>query len=471
MIMDKLKQLAVLATKADLETFLMKRAEKDEGFRKDLLRYLQHKFMNNDDTVEEYLERMKQAFSLTNDIGDRWHSFEVTDWSAINDEGTRIIEEVKELLEMGNSDIAVKVAVSVFTNMEEVLDIDEMGEYDDQDIQLLCDAAEDLLLRSINSEHITEKAKREVLAELIRISKTSLPHDLSNYWLFDFDEMLTQAMASTQSLDDVLTLIDQQIAQHAHDFSLSNYVLRKVNLLRQAGREPEAVAEERKYLHLTEVATAVGQRLFDAGKYDDAIAFALEMINRSESGDQAFRVTDWKHYLVKVYEAKGDTDNLIRLSRELFVQLHGSKDYYLKLKGLVPANEWKDFLSKLLAETDVQQNYWSGENLLADIYVEENEPEKLYQFIISDEKKPLDMLDKYACHVEDNHAQELLDRYETLLMERAKITHPREYDRIAQAMRCMHRIKGGKEATRRLAAYFRLNYKRRPNMMAAISEF
>ena len=146
--------------------------------------------------------------------------------------------------------------------------------------------------------------------------------------------------------------------------------------------------------------------------------------------------------------------------------------YYRKLKALVPANEWKDFLSQLLNKVSIKGSFLFGHSIIADIYVEEKEADKLFEIIMSHGRPNLDCLDRYAKYTGEGHAKQLLDAYTQILKSEAQMNvNVKAYHRIAQSMSCMCLLHNGKQSAHQLAEFFRQEYYRRPKMMEEISQF
>ena len=113
-----------------------------------------------------------------------------------------------------------------------------------------------------------------------------------------------------------------------------------------------------------------------------------------------------------------------------------------------------------------------GQSVIADIYVEEKEADKLFEIIMSHGRPNLDCLDRYAKYTGKGYAKQLLDAYTQLLKSDAQMNvNVKAYHRIAQAMSCMCRLHGGKQAAHQLAEFFRQEYHRRPKMMKEIRKF
>ena len=77
---NDLEQLLQLATRGDLVMFSLEYAKGNKDFQETLKANLAKKYLHNTETASDYAGQMAKAFCKTKDIGDRWHSYEVTDW-------------------------------------------------------------------------------------------------------------------------------------------------------------------------------------------------------------------------------------------------------------------------------------------------------------------------------------------------------------------------------------------------------
>lgn len=467
-------QLLQLASKDDLVSFLLKYAKKNRQFGDELMDYLVHKFIDNKDAENDYVVEMRHIFSKTTDIGNHWHSYEVADWEAILEGAMELVDEGRILLNIGNSDAAAKIAVEFFKQMGENFDEDSFfAGVDENDCSYECEQAEKLLLDAITEFHINSSLKQKLLDELKELSIGSGCAELENYGMFDLDDMLFKVNMLTASVDECLNLIDEQIVQHEASYDLHKYVARKILVLRKNERNSEADNVEHQFIYLPEIRQSLVERMIDSGACDKAAEVLRNGLTEAQIQEKPLLVERWLIRLLDVYEKLGDKDKQIQTARQLFINSHGDIKYYHKLRTIIQQSEWKDFLRKMIDETHFN-NYelWGANNNLADIYVEEGEREKLFQYIMKHSSDSTYALDTYARYVSDEHADGMLRAYDKLL--RSKASGPadvKKYPRIVASMKCMEHLKGGKEAAHRLAEYFRCQYPRRSSFMAEISEF
>ncbi len=115
---------------------------------------------------------------------------------------------------------------------------------------------------------------------------------------------------------------------------------------------------------------------------------------------------------------------------------------------------------------------WYSSSIEADIYVEEQDLERLFALLMDDNHHSLDMFDNYAYHLKSTHSDELLTEYVSMLKDyAARNMGAKHYSRIRQSLEAMLKLTNGNTAAHQLADYFREVYRRRPSFMAEISKF
>ncbi len=473
-ISNQLEQLMQLATREDFISFLLGYAEENASFKRELQSFLASKYMDNEDTLEDYVEMMEDAFCQTKDVGNRWHSFEITDWDSVFCSAMTVINEGKKLLDLGNADAAATIAVEFFRMFSKEFDEESFfNDVDYEDVGVYeCEQAEKLLLEAIDHPYITPKVQETLIEELKAISRTSLPHDLDNYGIFDFDKMLMNVTKKVMRDEDTLSLLESQIKQHKGQYDEHTYVTRKIELLRQMNRIEDADNIEKQYLHLPRIREKAIKHSIDSSKYDKAISYAEEGIAIASTTTGYMHPDHWRKMLQEVYEKTNQKEKLIEVTRDLFINEGGHKEYYHKLKELIEPTIWKGYLSELLADANLSRKTLWGRCNLADIYAEEGDSEKLFVIIMENSLYDADMLNNYSEAVGEKYAEELLDRYNEILRKDAeRNVNAKAYHRIAYAMENMCKLKGGKAAAHELAEFFRMQYKRRSSMMAEIRKF
>ena len=471
---NQLEQLIQLATREDLISFIRIYAKENASFKKELQAFLGNKYVGNSKTTDDYIKMMSAAFQQTKSIGSRWHSFEVTDWESVFADAMKVMRKGEKMLEVGNADAAATIAVEFFHVFSKEFDIDTFFDDDDDlsDGGYECEAAEKLLLNAINHPFISQKTQKKLLEELRSISATSFAYELDNYGIFDFDAMILNVNKMVMTDEDTLSLLNTQIEQHKGKYDEHTYVERKLELLRQMGRDEDADNTETEYLHLPEIRRKAILRFTEVSAFDKAIAYAEEGARLASTTNNYCSTDSWLEMLLDVYVKNGDKEKQKEVLRKLFISSGGDSERYHQLKQLIEPGTWQGYLNNLLSEANLSSHATWGKCNLADIYAEEGYTDKLFQIIMENSEYDTDVLNTYSEYVKAEHSEEMLQRYTELLKRDAeRNVNAKAYHRIAYAMKKMTKLKGGEDAAHQLAVFFRMQYKRRSSMMAEIREF
>ena len=108
---NSLKDLLEFATLGDLKSFVTEYARSNKRFGEKLADYLADIYLDEEEGAEELIGRLEDAFMATTNIGDRWHPYDVTDWSEVCNESDDVLKDARQLLEMGNATAALQVSM------------------------------------------------------------------------------------------------------------------------------------------------------------------------------------------------------------------------------------------------------------------------------------------------------------------------------------------------------------------------
>lgn len=463
--MKQIDDLMPLATLEDLREFCQDYARKDKKFNKELTKFLNERFIEDEDSAADFIARLEDAFGMEKNIGDRWHSYYVTDWGEVYSVSTDVLKDARRLLDMGNASAALQIAMRMF----ELTDAEDLNYVDEDDGDWwLTDTLEDygkLLVESIGTDSVPQEEKDEVIDKLKKMVKS----EIWNFGYCEMNHLLQEASAASQSDDAMLRLLDEMMSKPGlYDSDRAEYALRKIGILERNGRTDEAKKAIKQYIYLPEVRKREIEKAVERKDYPEAICLIKD--GQKIAVDNNNSTKEWKVLELDVYRRTKDKAKQFELCRELFVLERGSMDYYHELKKLVDAKEWNTFLAKLMSETNMQT--WFSSSIEADIYVEEQDSERLFALLMDDSHHTLDMFDKYAHYLKSTHSDELTVEYINMVKDYAtRNMGAKHYSRIRQAMEAMLKLNNGKAAAHQLAERFRDVYRRRPSLMAEISKF
>ena len=463
--MKQINDLLPLATLEDLREFFQDYARKDRKFNKELTAFLNERYIEDEDSAADFIARLEDAFGEEKNIGDRWHSYYVTDWDEVYSVSSDVLTDARRLLEVGNASAALQIAMRMF----ELTDAEDLNYVDEDDGDWwLADKLEQygkLLVESIGSDSVPQEEKDEVIGKLKKMVKS----EIWNFGYCDMNALLQEASAASQSDDAMLRLLDEMLLRpDISDSNRAEYALRKIALLEKMGRKNDAKKVIEQYLYMPEVRKREIEKAAQAKDFEKALTLIRSGQEIAEENDRS--IVEWKELELDIYRQTQNKPKQAELCRELFIRKRGTMDYYRELKKLIVPEKWKHFLTKLLSET--KMDAWYNSSIEADIYVEEKDSEQLYALLMTDRHHSLDMFDKYAQHLKSTHSNELLTEYVSMLKDyAARNMGAKHYSRLRQSMEAMLKLENGKTAAHQLAELFRDVYRRRPSFMAEICQF
>lgn len=459
-----MSQLLELISDSELRQFVLEYANENPAFEALLLSHIKTDYVENKEKDVDYRSEIEWIFSQTTDVGGRWHSFEVADWCEIFECMDRVFHDADILLEQGNAEIPLVIAVQFFMLLDktcrEYPDYEE--EYDAEDA---IEKAERLMLECIGHPSVSVEVRQEAFAAIKQLSQ----HNSIESNSFRPESLLMEMSVKTASDEEALEMIDEMMAQKGANH---RYVTWKVELLKKLGRNEEASKVLKQHLYMPEIRMPEVERAINEMRYDDALSLA-EGGFKAAKRHSVWGYFEWKwlEKELEVYKILGDEKGEINILRRLFICHLGSMEYYHELKQRVPKDQWHEFLTEILDKTPSTPTFISG-NVKADIFVEEADWDALFKLLSSISFDRLNALCRYAHHLKGEHSDELIGMYVADLREYAARNMGRDhYRRIANAMREMQKLIGGQESASMLAEEFRQKYSNRRAMKEELKEF
>ena len=454
---NELDRLIAVANKDDLADFLRLRASEDPALRNALINLIKSRYITpNKEDNTDYAKMVHHALqSCVRTQRTRYDYIDETDWDDVADKAYKLVEMGDKLLLAGNALAAVTIAVKVLETIDEMMD-DSLMYDEDADIGGACEAAGNLLLKAINAPSLGNDQRRATIARVRKLTAS----ELENYGYYDFSDLINQLSAKALDGDDAIALLNDMIAD-ARNYQKDSYVLQKINLLDKLGRTRERDATIDEHIHIPLVRELRMNELTAAGRYADALRVIADGITEAQSDSPRGSAHDWLAHKMEVLGLMGDTAAQTDVARQLFLSGRDTMEYYHKLKQLVPAQQWKALLTTLLAS-----NHKLSTEALARIYIEEKDFDQLLAMVSHIKYDRLNAIIRYAMYLRDTHSAELLQLLEHDIRDYADRNMGRDhYERLADALRVMRNLKGGREAAAALTADLCATYPRRRAMI------
>ena len=470
-----IKQLLSFISPQEISTFINEYASTNPEFKAAFLKRFIFKESSSTSKGKDYRTEIQKIFNSFGDskksrYHNRYNDYS-RDWETVFNRMDVFLKKADFFLSLGDMDSTIAIALQTLRSIGENYE-DELLYIDDDDdfgTSLYCEHAGGLLMKVVGHPKTTQKQKTDILQELRQIAEIST---YRNYGIYDIDELMMQINLSIQPTEKALELIDGLLETRKDTHDLYQLVLRKVNLLLEQNEEQKANETIRQYLYLTEIREMEVEKLIVRCQYDEAIRLLNEGIEIAE--EEIYPGTDskWLEIKLKIYETTNRTSEVIDTCRLLFVTGRDKLTYYNKLKTLIPKEQWKNFLDAMMKETEFSNYFSFGGSAEADIYVKEQDNERLFTLLSSTRYDQLEALMRYAHYLKDTHSEQLIAMYTSSLNDYAeRKMGRRNYEFIAQVLPCIYKLKGGQTAVKNIVAEFRIKYKRRPAMMEVLKDF
>ena len=459
-----LEELMKRAKPDDYQSFVQEKIRLNQELKDELIAYLKLRYAITSE--RDYGKEVENIFKTsTKSIGGRrrrYDDYEIMDWNKAFAKMHRLFEEVTVLMKSGSATPAIDASVKFFQMLGVYYD-DSLMYDENTDVYDVCELAGDLLLEASHHASVSADRKLQLLEELRKLTPYEVYRD---YEYFDMKDLMMQVNVNVQSPDDALKLLDEILDERASSYDLYKYVNEKIAILQRMNREDELREVVSTYLYLPEIREREVDRLIDVKQYKEALRMLDQGIRVAKEEDHVGTELSWIQKKIGIYEKMDDKSSLLACNRLMFVRDGGSLEYYYKLKRLVDASEWRLFLNKLIEDTKASSPY-GIDQILPDIYVEENDFEQLYTFIYNANRfNRLDLIKKYGLKLPSSYAPSLLATFSIDIRDYAERNIGRNhYVRIAEMLHFMKRFKGGKNIVGDLVKEFRERYKRRPAMM------
>lgn len=464
---NKDEKLSVLLDKLEpeqIKSFMEKYAKMHPKFITELSEFIEKQSL---DSTRNYWSELTEIFMTSERVyRSRYDHYGSHDWFVILYKTEALFDDLEKELEKGDYETVLDVAVHFLELFDE--EFDDGLLYGEYDMGHLCDRAGQMILQTIGDYRVSDKKQQQKITVLKQLAEHSVAGD---YDYIDFKSLFVQATVKTESEENAIKMLDEQIAASVKDYDKLQYVEMKLDLLRDLGKDEDVVKTIQQFIHLPEIRKHVVDGLIMSNQYDEALRLINEGIVIANKMKHPGTAKSWEEKKLEVYEWQGNKDKQRDQCRLLFISYQGSRDYYHKLKKLVPIDEWKSFLNQMIDEAKISPDSFSV-STLADIYVEERDGERLYNLLASMRGSRLNMLDEYAYRIKGSHSQPLLALYAREIQSYAAgNTGRNHYERIGKSLICMQKLNGGKTATKQLAAELLQKYRNRPAMREILSKF
>ncbi|MCH8032671.1 MAG: hypothetical protein IH950_02790, partial [Bacteroidetes bacterium] len=324
--------------------------------------------------------------------------------------------------------------------------------------------------------NIADKAPPLMKGDLFTYCLSEYPKEKYHDFGFEdrFLEMFPLLITTTEQEKQFFELIDQQIEEEKgkpySGYSIVRLMKAKIDYLQRANREEEALALIEANKNYADFRGILVDKAIVKKDYNTAKKLCQEGIVIAKKEQRLGTENSWYIKILEIAEKTNDTLEIRKWSEKLYFDNHFSKEYFLKLKSTYSSKEWpkrcEDIIDKLKAEVPGGER---NASTLALIFIEEKYYDRLLK-LLQINSKHIIFVDSYAHFLIQQFPAEILALYEKGVKEFAISTGRNIYHNVADLLKKMKKIKGGKEKVNEIIQYFRNLYKMRPAMMEILNK-
>lgn len=289
------------------------------------------------------------------------------------------------------------------------------------------------LLRQISSV-ADDEMKQKIYQRCISVfkSKKLVGWD----WHYEILKVAVELIRNDKDFDEIQSLLDEIITEdNRNNFECRQAQSIRVILIKRHKGGKAVLQYLKDNADIPEFRRQLIRLYLENNDLDDAYQLIIDGIQH-DMKDSPGLADEWKHFLLRVYLMKNDTDCIIRISRELFVSsIHEKKFCFETLKNHIPSNEWNDYVDRLIESIKENNRYFIVNNV-ADIYVWEERWADLLTLI--QKHVCFALLEGYSTYLWPAYFNETATLYQTAIMNFMEENVSRKnYQKVCRYLRRM----------------------------------
>lgn len=383
------------------------------------------------------------------------------DWEKVGKDLRRVIKRAETYIEASNPDTAINTALYILKVVDRQFEEEFLGEREDWMPDDLCiEECITLVKVAFESPLVPKERKLVVCDELEGYEHSEFIDYVSDSGLKNLIKTTRETLLTEEEQLDILK---RKFKKESSSWNKEEFACEIWNRLKNSGKIDDAVAFFNENKDIDKLRRKYFNLLISEGKTQQAIDVIDEGIQIARKRYHHATVSDWMLCKVSLYESMNDTKNVLAVYRELFRESNDSDTikYYRKIKGLVPEAKWQKYRDELLKVRNFGKN---ANNVLAEIYVEEQLLDRLYEHLLHSNYALLSALESYAKYLSEEQQQILVARLEKELCgEFSFNTTRKDYQNLAGRLsRLKKTCPAGKAMAEKVINYHLTKYRNRP---------
>jgi hypothetical protein len=317
-----------------------------------------------------------------------------------------------------------------------------------------------LSMPEVDYKELFDYCKTEILKQKYEIAGM---HDGFNSLLADLSILVGS--------NDFIALQDKLLKEieDKSSYEAKKILQRKIDFYQNNEQPDKALDIIKENLQIESFRKQLVEELIAENKLKEAKKLINDFISKNENElINSFSINLWYELKLKIAQKEKDIPEIQRTSF-WFVKSGFNNKYYDTYKSTFSDKEWEKKMENLILhyEKNYKGHFCSS---IADVLQTEGQKERLMKYI--EKHLSVDNLVKYYTEFTSLSPEKTLSLFKRAIDEYAKDNMGREhYERIANLLERMVKIKGGRELAREMINQYRLLYKNRKAMMEIINHF
>lgn len=419
---EKLDELLDKLPPEELKAIVKRIADNDSSFRKILLASYAHHFEKESKAL--YTKQIKALLQSLKD------SRRFVDYRAAQVAGVHVyamMQTAQSQMDKGNFESALLISCAVLEEMTKALDF---ADDSNGDIGMNINYAVSIL-EALAERDLPEPFRKQMFNYLTEAYKEKLFKGWD--WHLEMLEIAALIMQDESETDLILEQLDKIKKEDEFGYNYSKAQLIKAEILRKTKGESAALAYIEKNLSNPGLREVALQTAYAEQNFEKAISIAQDGI-KHDKGNKPGLVYQWVDWLLRIAVAQNNTEKIIEYARKLIIESNAdSKVYYEVLKNTVDASQWPAFMEKLIFDIR-NKSVWFNSTLIANIYANEGEWDKLLAFLkelVATKRASLTLIDSFSSLFPGQYSGELADIYQDLISDFLSKNANRNYYREA----------------------------------------
>ena len=320
---------------------------------------------------------------------------------------------------------------------------------------------------------IVEKSDEQGRAKMKRWFESHQNGYVVDYIEEYLQEFLFSEFPTEELIREAIKELDEIISKHSDSndctslysvhYGHENVVLKRIEYMKKLNCTEEEIMNFRsKHRHFF----AIRELEIAEALHEQDYASAKEVLLESKEMDKAYQnqIQKYSKQLIEIYDVLGEKENYCA---ELLYQLehyyHLDLRYFHALKAEIGHEvQWAEIVNRIVASN-------RNEDFVCEILNEEKRYQEIMNIIEKNDNVYL--LDKYESNIKKVLPESVIACYQRYISDGvSRVSDRKGYRHMMQHLQKIHKCPGGKEVASKIAAQWRVEYKRRSAMMDELSK-